>query len=61
MPLVLQFTPELFVELAPVMLTAPLFEQVVWLVPATAVGGGTTVAVICVLVADTHPVAVFLV
>jgi hypothetical protein len=59
---VVHVIPELLVAVDPaVIFTAPVVEQVDTAVPAAAVAGGTTVAVTVVLVADTHPVPVFLV
>jgi hypothetical protein len=45
-PLVVQLTPVWCEALAPVIPTAPAFEQVVWLPPALATGAVTTVNVI---------------
>ena len=41
-PLVVQFTALWFVAVAPVIITAPLFEHMVWFGPALAVGSEFT-------------------
>ena len=45
-PLLVQFTAVEFVELAPVMLTAPALEQVVWFPPALGTGAATIAKVL---------------
>jgi hypothetical protein len=63
-PLEVQSTPAVLVALAPaVIFTAPLVEQVVIAVPATAVAGAliTTLAVLLVAMVELHPPEVILV